>query len=72
VNVTWTTVNGQRVKKKTSTYYVKYVGADGKPRRVKGYKNKAKTETLATKLEAKAARGPDSFDGHRRTPLVDH
>ena len=68
----WTTVNGQRVKKMTSTYYIKYVGADGKPKRVKGYKNKAKTETLAAKLEAEAASGPNPFDAHRRTALTEH
>ena len=68
----WTTVNGQRVKKTIGTYYIKYIGADGKPKRVTGYKNKAKTQTLAAKLEAEAACGPDPFDRHRRTPLADH
>ena len=48
------------------------MGADGKPKRVKGYKNKAKTQTLAAKLEAEAANGPNPFDAHRRTALTDH
>ena len=68
----WTTENGQRVKKLTSTYYIKYVGADGKPKRLKGYVNKAKTQTLAAKLEAEAADGPNPFDAHRRTALTEH
>ena len=68
----WTTVDGQRVKKTIGTYYIKYIGADGKPKRVTGYKNKAKTQALAAKLEAEAACGPDPFDRHRRTPLAEH
>ena len=68
----WKTVNGQRVKRETSTYYIKYIGADGKPKRVKGFKNKAKTQTLASKLEADAADGPNPYDRHRRTALTVH
>ena len=41
-------------------------------KRVKGYRNKAKTQTLAAKLEAEAASGPNPFDAHRRTALADH
>ncbi len=68
----WTTVNGQRVKRTTKVYYIKYRDADGNVQRVKGYINKAKTQTLAAKLEAEAADGPSPFDKHRRTALTDH
>jgi integrase len=60
------------VKRRTKRYYVKYVDADGKPQRVKGYANKEKTRALALKLEAKAADGPDPFRDHRERPLADH
>ena len=68
----WATVDGQRVKRRTSTYHIKYIGSDGKPKRVKGFKNKAKTQTLAARLEAEAANGPNPFDRHRRTALTVH
>ena len=68
----WATVDGQRVKRRTSTYHIKYIGPDGKPKRVKGFKNKAKTQTLAARLEAEAANGPNPFDRHRRTALTVH
>ena len=68
----WATVDGQRVKRNTLVYYIKYRDADGNLQRVKGYKNKAKTQALAVTLEAEAARGPDPFGEHRRTPMVDH
>ncbi len=68
----WTTVNGQRVKRKTVVYYIKYRDADGKPQRVRGFKNKEKTRTLANKLEAKAADGPDPYAQHRETTVTKH
>ena len=68
----WATVNGHRVKRQTRAYYIKYRDADGKTERVKGYVNKEKTRTLALKLEAKAADGPDPFREHREKPLTEH
>ena len=65
-------MDGKRVKKTTLVYYIKYRDADGRLQRVKGYKNKAKTQALAVTLEAEAASGPNPFDKHRRTALTDH
>lgn len=68
----WTTINGERVKRQTRVYYIKYKDGDGKVQRVKGYVNKAKTQTKAAKLEAEAANGPNPFEKHRRTALSVH
>jgi len=68
----WTTVNGERVKRQTRVYYIKYKDGDGKVQRVKGYVNKEKTRTLALKLEAKASEGPDPFREHREKPVTEH
>ena len=68
----WATVGGQRVKRTTRAYYVKYKDASGEVQRVKGYANKEKTRALALKLEAKASEGPDPFREHRERPLTEH
>ena len=68
----WATVNGKRVKRRTRVYYIKYRDANGELQRVKGFISKEKTRTLAAKLEAKAADGPDPYAEYREMPLTDH
>jgi integrase len=63
---------GKRVRRKSSTYYIKYTDGDGKSQRVRGYKSMEKTRTLAAQLEGKAANGPDPFSRHRGTLLSKH
>ena len=68
----WATVDGERVKRKTRCYYIKYRDANGKLQRVKAYASKEKTRTKATQLEAEAANGPDPFAEHRKRPITEH
>ena len=68
--------NGKRIRKKSAFWYVDYKTAEGKRKRVKGFKDKAATAQLAAELEKKAElaqRGIiDRFAEDRKKPLKLH
>jgi integrase len=68
--------NGKRVRKKSAFWYVDYKTAEGKRKRVKGFKDKAATAQLAAELERKAElaqRGIiDRYAEDRKKPLKQH
>ena len=69
-------VKGEKVKKQSRSWYVKYRDADGIERRIRGFKDKTATQQLAAKLEKEAELGQvgivDRYREHRERPLVEH
>ena len=67
-------VKGEKVKKQSRSWYVKYRDADGIERRVRGHKDKVATQQLAAKLEKEAELGKagiiDKYKEHRQKPLL--
>jgi hypothetical protein len=67
---------GERQRKRSKTWHIRYYLPDGTRDRVKGYRDRAATQRLATELERKAARKDagiiDPTDEHARRPLVEH
>ena len=55
-------------------WYIKYTGADGIVRKVKGFKNKVVTQQRAAELELRAEMGQvgmvDALDARRKAPLA--
>ena len=69
-------VNGQKLKRQSKCWYVKYRDADGIERRVKGYADKEATRQMAARLEKEAALAQegvvDRYKEHRAKPLKEH
>lgn len=67
---------GKRTKKKSRTWHVRYYTPDGQRHRVKGYRDKKATETLAAELEKRGIRVDaglvDPLDVHAKAPLTEH
>lgn len=63
-------------RKKSRTWHIRFYGPDGVRQRVKGYKDKAATQALATELERRAARLAagilDPTEAHAKKPLQEH
>jgi integrase len=64
------------VRKKSPTWWIRYYTPDGQRHKVKGYRDKKATETLAAELERKAARLAagliDPAEEHVKRPLAQH
>jgi integrase len=69
-------VTGKRVKRKSKTWHARYYLPDGKRVRVKGYRDKKATETMAAGLERRAVREAagviEPTDVHAKRPLTEH
>ena len=67
---------GQKVRKKSPTWWIRYYTPDGERHKVKGYKDKKATEALAADLERRgqrlAAGLADPTDEHAKRPLAEH
>jgi site-specific recombinase XerD len=65
---------GKRLKKKSRTWHVRYYTPDGQRHRVKGYRDRKATETLAAELERRGIRVDaglvDPADIHAKRPLA--
>src|SRR6266478_5610017 len=67
---------GKRVKRRSKTWHARYYLPTGEPRKVKGYRDKKATETMAAELERRAGREhagfSDPMDQHAKRPLTEH
>jgi hypothetical protein len=54
---------GKRVKRTSRTWHVRYYGPNGERHRVKGYRDKKATETLAAELVACSRRANFGLSG---------
>ena len=67
---------GKRTKKKSRTWHIRYYTPDGARHRVKGYRDRKATETLAAELERRGIRVHagvvDPTEEHAKKPLNDH
>ena len=79
----WVDANGRKCTKGApgakwmeSRFYTVQVFIDGKPKLVKGYKDKGASEQLGAKMERDKAQGEqglqDIFKIHRRRPMTEH
>lgn len=54
-------------------WYIKYIDANGRPRKVKGFTDRVATQQKAAELERLAMRGIDErSNSHRKRPLAEH
>src|SRR5580765_2250118 len=68
--------SGKRTKGKSRTWHIRYYTPDGQRHRVKGYRDKKATETLAAELERRGIRQDaglvDPAEEHAKKPLAEH
>jgi site-specific recombinase XerD len=67
---------GERTKKKSRTWHVRFYSSDGRRHRVKGFRDRKATEVLAGELERRAARLAaglvDPIEESAKRPLAEH
>lgn len=67
---------GQKVRKKSPRWWIRYYTPDGVRHKVKGYGDKKATETLAAELERRGLREAaglvDPAEEHAKRPLAEH
>jgi len=68
--------SGRTVRKQSKYWYIDYKAADGRRKRVKGFKDKQATAQLAAQLELEAEQAQvgmiDKYKEHRKRPLQAH
>jgi len=76
---TYTTVDpatGERTRKKSKRWWIRYYSPDGRRHKVKGYPDRKATEQKAAELERRAVREvvglADPMDQHAQRPLLEH